>query len=285
MNSILVYIHTAEEAKHMIRYAMNMGKNMHMGVALLYTAELQNYPMGIPGAARPTVQITNEHVENLLKEIRNTFESEIERTSREIENPPSVTIHAKQGISHHIIDDFTKKSQISFVLTSAQSDNQFLINDRNMDIIRKIEKPVWIVPEEVSFSTVSSIVYATDYNEEDISTMKRLTDIARINNAKISALHIDSESGFREKAANSGFMNMVREQVGYPDIEVTALLRENGNSLHDSIATYARQVNADLIVTLKENKGFFERLFSRSETKKLIGSAEIPVLVFHEKHD
>jgi nucleotide-binding universal stress UspA family protein len=49
------------------------------------------------------------------------------------------------------------------------------------------------------------------------------------------------------------------------------------------INDYSSDIDANLVVMLKENRHFLERLFKPSSTKKLIKEAKLPVLVFHEK--
>jgi len=282
MNSLLVFIHVLDEAEHMIRYAAEAGKDLNLDVDLLYTVEMGNYPLGIPGAARPTFQYTYEQVESLLEEARSKLETEIKKIQKTVENPPLIKAITKQGISHHLVDDFTQKDKYHYVMVAAHSDNEFLINDRNIDIIKHVKIPVWIVPEKSKYKPARSIVYATDYKEADIETMKKLTVLAKKNDAGITALHVNDNLDFEEKVRNSGFKDMLADKLGYSNIDVTTLKHPEDKSLAQTINEFAKDIHADLIVALKENKGFFERLFSKSQTKKLISTSKLPVLVFPE---
>ena len=282
MNSILVYVHKADESDYLIRYAAALGKEMNMSIELMYTVELQNYPMGIPGAARPAFQYTHEQVESLFEEVRSKFDQEIEKIKAEMDNPPNIKYNTQEGISHHVLKEHAAGKKYKYLLVAAHSENEFMINDRNIDIIKQVNLPVWIVPENKKYNPLKSIIYATDYNKEDIETMKMLVSLARITEAKITALHVNDDLNFEEEVKNSGFKDLLAEKVGYENIDVSTLVQEKNKSLPETINDFAKLINADLIVALKENKGFFERLFSKSATKKIITTSELPVLVFQE---
>jgi len=77
-----------------------------------------------------------------------------------------------------------------------------------------------------------------------------------------------------------GFMELVKEEVGAENIEFS--LREKKDML-SAIEEYAKEKDPDLLVILKEKRGFFEEIFTGSETKSVLTHFHKPVLVYHEK--
>jgi nucleotide-binding universal stress UspA family protein len=61
------------------------------------------------------------------------------------------------------------------------------------------------------------------------------------------------------------------------------LNESSNNDTAELLNDYALLIKADLIVVLKENKSFFERIFKSDPAKKIIKKSMLPVLVFHEK--
>lgn len=285
MNRLLVYIQKIDEATYLIDMAASMAKDMDMDMDILYTMGTTYYPMGLPGAAKPNLQYTEKQAEKILEEVSIVLENNIEKIKRKDKNPPKMEYYTKQGNGLQILSDQVKKTNYDFVLIGKQYKNEYPIDDRSMDIINFIDHPVWIIPEDTEYKPLKVIVYATDYEEEDIRTMKELSRLAQGSSARIIALHITKNLDFEEKIKNTGYKDLLMKKVGYKNIEASALKLSDKQSLAGSIHEYGVKNDAGLLVTLKENKKFFDRLFKTSTTKKLVAESDIPLLVFSEKKE
>ncbi|MCB2222490.1 MAG: universal stress protein [Bacteroidetes bacterium] len=283
MKKILVYIHQINEIEHILNYSVHLAKDLEASIDLLHSVELQNFPMGVPSMARQTPNFTQEQLEKLFEDMQATFETEVKKIKSGLQNPPEINFFTRQGISTHVIEDFAKKNAYDYMVVAADEDNDFLVNDRNLDIIKHVRIPVWVIPRSKQYKKVSSIIYATDYNEEDIDTMRKIAELATIYDAHISAIHVTDNLNFSEKVKNSGFKDMITEKVGYRNLEVSTMVQKKKDTLSNTINEYAKMKNGDMIAVLKENKNFFERLFGKSDTKDLISHAKYPVLVFQQK--
>jgi nucleotide-binding universal stress UspA family protein len=100
----------------------------------------------------------------------------------------------------------------------------------------------------------------------------------------ITALHITDNIEFEEEVKKSGFVERLRTQTSYPKLKVKAIYQSNHDDLIELITDFASKNTANLIVVLKENESFFERIFKPSHTKKILKNTELPVLVYHEKN-
>jgi nucleotide-binding universal stress UspA family protein len=256
---------------------------MNMNLDLLYSAELQNYPASVPAMASQVHYSTPEHIQKLFEEVESTFEQESKKIRSTLKNPPEINYYTRQGTTHHVLQEFTEDDKYSFIMVMDDSENQLILNERNIHIIRNVDCPVYIVPFDKIYKPVSTIVYATDYNKEDVNTMRNLASWVKKNNGRIIALHVTKNMDFDEKVKNKGFRDMLIDKVGYENIEVSTLQLGKDKSLSNMVNEFAKLNQADLIAVLKENKGFLERLFSKSSTRDIIGRSDFPVIVFPEE--
>ena len=74
---------------------------------------------------------------------------------------------------------------------------------------------------------------------------------------------------------------MLETKTEYTNISVKALVERSGDDMVKLINSYAAMKNADLIVVLKKNRNFLDRIFNPSSSEKIIQKAEKPVLVYH----
>jgi hypothetical protein len=101
--------------------------------------------------------------------------------------------------------------------------------------------------------------------------------------ANITAVHITADPGFEEKVKGEGFAGMIREETGYEMISVKVLQQQKGEPLITELHNFALMMDADLVVLLRENRGFLDRLFHGSRSEKIARETKLPVLIYNEE--
>lgn len=284
MKSLLAYIDRMKNAENMIFYCAEMAKDLNASVHFFHTFTPHSYPMGVPETASATVQLSRRKMREITNEVKKQFDVHINKVNATLEDPPVMNYQIEEGVAADLIAGKSKSANVDMVMVEGDTENDgFFISDRNMEIIRSSAIPVYVVPQELSYRPLREIIYATDYKEEDIETMKNLVGLAELYSAKITALHVESDLDLEQKVKNAGFRDMMTEKTGYKNIEVSTLADEKGQGLTETINKYASMIDADLIVLLKKNKGFLERIFTSSSTKKIIHKSHLPVMVYQEK--
>jgi nucleotide-binding universal stress UspA family protein len=76
---------------------------------------------------------------------------------------------------------------------------------------------------------------------------------------------------------------MLETNTGYSNISLKTLREQNGHHIIELINSYASRTQTDLIVVLKENKNFLERIFHQSSSEKMVAESDKTILVFHEE--
>src|SRR5690606_11640050 len=125
-------------------------------------------------------------------------------------------------------------------------------------LVAKAPCPVLTIPENALFKEIKQIIYASDYNQNDIAALKRLADFAEVFNAEISVLHIFNNEPVKD-SETAAFQRVLTEQVKYAHLKYDTVVSTN---VADSLATYLSDNKADLLVMLeKENMGIINMLF------------------------
>lgn len=58
---------------------------------------------------------------------------------------------------------------------------------------------------------------------------------------------------------------------------------EEGEDIVEEITDFAEDEGAGLVITVPKTYGFFEGLFRRSVSKRLLGKTEVPLLLLKER--
>ena len=157
---------------------------------------------------------------------------------------------------------------------------EMILGSTTKKLIEKAPCPVIAIPNDVLPRNMDTMVYATDFEEEDIHAIQKLTEIAKPLKAKIKVVHISTTEEYAGDLLMEWFKDMLESKVDYPDIEFELLFSED---VFDTLRIYLGVVNADMVVMLeREKKGFLKKWFHRDLVKKMEDYGEIILMSFNE---
>jgi nucleotide-binding universal stress UspA family protein len=280
MKTLLAIVNEPGDSKEFVQYVLNMAADLQTNVNLIHVQDPANYAFGTPGMtgdASLQIQVTRQ---NLAMNAMKILDRYVKAFAPE---NVSVKISTEMGIAKLIIEKLLSENKINMViLEGGESDGFWTRNSTHMDIIRNVKCPVWVVPKQSAYRALREILYATDYREEDLATLKKLIALTHHFSPRITAIHITENLDFDVRIQKAGFQEMLQTKTSYDQVSVKSLVEETGvEDIGQLVNNYASLVEANLIVVLKENRHFFDRLFNSSATKKIVQQAKIPVLVYH----
>ncbi|MDO1513918.1 universal stress protein [Maribacter confluentis] len=157
---------------------------------------------------------------------------------------------------------------------------EIIVGSTAKQLIEEAPCPVLTVPTIVGYRQIETIVYATDYEEEDIHTIKKLVEIAKPLQAKIHVTHISTQNEYKGDMQMEWFKDALKEKVSYKDIIFKLILSDD---IFDALRIYLGDVSADMVVMLeREKKGLRKKWFHKDLVKKMESYGKIPLLSFNE---
>lgn len=147
-------------------------------------------------------------------------------------------------------------------------------------LLEKVNCPLLIVPNMEGSHQIKSIVYASDFEKDDINAISKLVEIAEPFNAQIKILHIVMNNENDEEEQMSRFKEGVKQKVAYQNIEFQLVSNPN---VYDGLRKYISSNNVDIVALLeREEHGFLKKLFHKDLTKKIESNIKIPMLSFNQ---
>ena len=284
MNTLLIVINQPEKSKDFVKYTFNMAKDLQANIQVLFVQNSDYQPFvatGVTGTAKIQVEETiEENTEDAISEMKQYINELNSKTPNNLkidisDEFPSI----KWGIEKYITEN-----KANMVVMKGQENDLHSIQDLiNNDVAQFIDCPVWIIPPEANYHEYKEIVYATDYKEEDITTLNRLIKLMGHLSPKITALHITENLDFEERIRKAGFLETVQKKTSYSNINIKSVVNQKEDDIAQLINDFAVDHKVDLVAVLKENRHFLERIFKPNPTKKIIKQAELPLLIYHEK--
>lgn len=284
MKDLLVHVLSPARSQLLMTYAAYLGRDMGLDVTYLHVHTPGDYHLGMPGTADAIVAVNQKQAEREIEKQKHHFELQIKKLNASEPGLPLLGYRIETGFPAEIIQIYCRDKMVDTVMLQSPKERSFFDDDSdNIDIIRNVNCPVWIIPEGITYRLFTEILYATDYHQEDIPNLKMLTRFAAQFPASITAVHISRDLSFEEKVKGSGFAEMIKKETGYELISLKVIPETPGEPLVDELHDFALMMDADLVVMLRENRGFIDRLLHGSRSEKIAMKTRLPVLIYNEE--
>lgn len=148
-----------------------------------------------------------------------------------------------------------------------------------IDVMEKVRNcPVLAIPISAKYKTPHEIVFPTSFKTHfKRRELKYLYEIAKITNAAVTILHINTEKHLTElQRQNKDLLEDFLDGVEY------SFHWLDNVSVHEGLEEFVRRRDSDVIVFINKKHVFFDSIFSRPLVKDLGSSSQIPVLVLHD---
>lgn len=150
----------------------------------------------------------------------------------------------------------------------------------SVNVARRANCPVILVPEGTKSPGIRHILYASDFVSANENTLEKLVNFAGNFKADIHFVHVMEENNSEsyKEIENNFFKILFRS--GEPAYSFT-MSKVAGQSVADGLYKYATEHSIDLMVLVSPQRPFWENLFHKSTTKSVASTARYPIMVLH----
>lgn len=127
------------------------------------------------------------------------------------------------------------------------------------------------IPENCEYKPINKILFTTKYHFEDIEALQKTHSLAKVLNAHIDCLNIKPP----HKVHNDDFAVDFKNVFSNSDIIFHSVLSDD---VEGAILNFIQQNSINMMAVHIKHKGFFEKLFQVSLSKKLAIDINIPIL-------
>ena len=147
-------------------------------------------------------------------------------------------------------------------------------------LLDKIEVPLLIVPNNMTYNVLETIVYATDFEEEDILSIQKLIEIAKPFKALIEIVHVYEMDKYIAQENMENFKNSLLKQISYPEITFKSIV---SSKIKSGLLSILNNEKASMLAMLERKHDWgLNNLFHKDLVKDMEATVEIPILAFNK---
>ena len=165
-------------------------------------------------------------------------------------------------------------------ITGKSAIKQVLFGSNTLKMAETKACPVLIVPEKAHFSGMQNVLLTSDFKDTLNTTPSvPIKEVLSVFNPQLFIINVDRDHyiSLSEKYEKErGDLQKMFAEFN-PQFYFMRLFE-----ISDALDLFVKDWNIDLIISVKKNYAFLERIFKTSHTKKMSFHSNIPILVMHE---
>jgi nucleotide-binding universal stress UspA family protein len=284
MQTIIVPTDFSTTAANAAAYAVQFAEQINVKRILLFHA--YELPIALdplmPGVQMLELdsykEVASKNLDNFRNELRSRF--------------PNSTIQFDVAVEYGSItggiEMIATREKIELIImgiTGGGALEETLIGSNTTSVAGALGMPVLIIPPHAKFNTVKKIMLSCDFDHADkYIPVDIIRSLIQDTHAQLLVFNIEvdmEESNAKYPASMMGEGFAVHTLL--EEFQPTYHFTKNKEYV-DGVNEFADTHQVDMIISVPKRKGFFEKLFIKSTTKKLAFHTHLPLLVVH-KHD
>ena len=176
----------------------------------------------------------------------------------------------------------SKKQEVDLIVMGSQGSTGFeemFVGSNTEKVVRHSAVPVLVVKNEIDDFKLNDIVFASNFNEDAKPTFKKVVAFAKIFDAKIHLLKVNTAQNFEPTI---GSQLKIDAYIKDSEIENYSVNIHNDVSVEMGILNFAKYINADLIALNTHGRKGLMNFFNGSVSKDISNHSMRPVITFKQ---
>ena len=258
MSTILFPTDFSETANNAFLYALNLANTFKSEIKLI------------------TLNTRLNDSDNLSEKDFNKKVDQLKKVAEEA-NLGHVKIHAHLELGDLLLAilNITEKEDVRYIVmgTSGEGNlNKKVFGSTTLSVINNANVPVLAIPDRVQYKKERNFAFATLFDEKEDRALAEMIAITKAHHGHLNVVHV-------EKGDSSPDTIINREEwlANHPEVNLEIV---RSNFVEDALINYCQVNKIDVLGVVRRDLNFFQRIFSKKHSEKLLTDANFAILVF-----
>jgi nucleotide-binding universal stress UspA family protein len=277
MKKIIVPIDFSQHSEYALEAASILAKKNNSEILALHMLELS-------GVHAYGSESESEHIGKALFFIKLAEKKFNEFLEKDFLEGVSITPIVKHFKVFSEVNDVAKEQNADFIIMGSHGSSGFseiFVGSNTEKVVRTSEIPVLVIKNKPKSMDYKSVIFASDFSEEAIKPYINASNLLMDFGSDVHLLYVNVP-GERFKSS-SEMENTMTEFLQKADGNLNRMNAVNyvsDVSVEKGILSFAKKINADLIVIPTHGRTGLAHFFEGSISEDLANHADLPVMTF-----
>ncbi|MDX1652304.1 MAG: universal stress protein [Brumimicrobium sp.] len=273
MTKILFPTDFSEAAKKAFLYALELTERLNAQLTVFHVYELPELGRSMKTTTQEVYELMElETFENFKKSVKQLHDFAGEHGYEKVNFNQLMA----EGETVHTITRMAEKEQVDYIIMGTKGATglkEVLLGSVASGVIDNAHCPVISIPQNSSpHKNLNRIAYLTNYKDEELAAFVEIKEFAGIFDASMYCIHFENEIKDISSEQMKEWKNKLGDSANHVRFEVIS-----GDDFEKALTDFYVNEKIDLIGIQPRKRNFFEKIFSKSVSKKLAHHIEIPL--------
>ena len=198
--------------------------------------------------------------------------------NKEYQNLKVETLILNGRIVTSLLDEVYSNPAIELIVMGTKGTagiKKILFGSNTSELVLHADVPVLAIPNSEDFLPVSNIVYTTNYQPDDLDSLREVVGWAELYDASVHVVHVTKGLDLEADIKFRGFRELCNEELNQPNLHFDLMVEEN---FHAGITTYLEQ-HPNSILAMTRYADELTSLFAKSHSRDFSCYTKVPLLV------
>lgn len=269
--TILVPTDFSDNARNAANYAAQLAKKLNASLALLHC-----YMLPTPVSEVPYMMVNVEEIQQQNEQLAKEEAGKLQALGIR------ATYHVRLGYPSDEIQTLVEDQPIDLVVMGMRGKGTLekWMGSTTTSTIKKIDKPILVVPEDARYHDLQSVTYATDFSYTvGFHVYDPLLNLLKLFNARLHIVHVQKS---KDEMKGQDVAGEIQLDPAFKAVPHEFHLVADTDVRH-GIETYLEKEPTDLLVMVTHEHSFMERLFRKTHTTTMVYNTHVPLLVLKDR--
>jgi len=275
MKKILFPTDFSDVSKNAFLYALRLAKNINAEIITLHVYDIPQINLiDVPVQLFEIYEVTElsqfENYKHHIPMLRAIAEK------HHLEHVKISNVLVQGDLITNIVK-ISKDDQIDYVVMGTKGATGLastFLGSVTTKVMNETKAVVLAIPENCKYQPIKKILFTTQYRTEDIAILNKVLTLAKVFHSNIDCLYVKNEESEDTQSVVEVWKNFFSsESIDFHTIE--------SSDVEGIILKFVEVHKINMLAMHIHHRGFFERLFHASLSKKLAFHSEIPILAIH----
>ena len=270
----------SETARNAFRYTLLLADKLEAEIQILHAIYPQYEGMDLPVMAS---QATKKKIEVARSFLESFVDTSVEMVADLLENTATIETQVEIGSPASTITSFSQRENIDLIVMGTQGEHttlEKLFGSVTSEVILRTKCHVLAIPDAAKLEKLQILAFATDLKEADPYHIWELTKLLEPFHPILHCVHVASDLD-KEKVLDMNDLDAFFSHHA-PSLQIK-FHQLKGMDLASTLNEFDETFDVDLLVMTTHHRNFFERLFYKSQTRRMAMLTRIPLLIFREE--
>ena len=275
MKKILFPTDFSDVSKNAFLYALRLAKNINAEIITLHVYDIPQIDiMDIPIQLFEIYEITEwsqfENYKHHIPMLRTIAEQ------HHLEHVKISNVLVQGDLIANIVK-ISKDEQIDYVVMGTKGNTGLattFLGSVTTKVMNETQAVVLAIPENCKYKPIKKILFTTQYRTEDMAILNKILVLAKVFHSHIDCLYVKKDENENSQSVVQAWTKIFKnDAIDFHTIE--------SSDVEGIILKFIVLHKVNMLAMHIHHRGFFERLFHASLSKKLAFHSDIPVVAIH----